>query len=166
MKTILVTSKKYGNTETLVSDEYYELVSKFKWSLKVYPTGNKYPRCNIWINGKRRTVAMHKIICPEYKIVDHINGNGLDNRRENLREATKHQNNRNAKKRAPKTSSKYKGVSYLKAQYHTKRWSAHIRINGKFTHLGVFSLEVEAAKAYNEAALENFGEFSLLNEVD
>lgn len=164
MKTILVTSKKYGNTKAFVSDEDFDLVNRFKWSLKVYPSGSKYPRCNIWIDGKRNTIFMHKLLKPEFQIVDHHNNNGLDNRRENLREATKTQNNRNKPKNA--VSSIYKGVCYFKGKGHKKKWLSKICVNYKQVYLGVHETEVLAAEAYNNAAIIYFGEFAKLNVIN
>jgi hypothetical protein len=96
--------------------------------------------------------------------VDHINGNGLDNRKENLRVCTKSQNLGNQKKTklygGVATSSKYKGVSWDK---RVQKWVAKIGINGKRVYLGLFEDEEKAAEAYNKAALEYFGEFALLN---
>jgi hypothetical protein len=91
------------------------------------------------------------------KFVDHINGNGLDNRDENLRLATNSQNQMNSRKRSG-TSSRYKGVSLQR-----KRWRAQIKLDGKLIYLGMFDTEEQAAMAYDYAAIELFGEFSRIN---
>lgn len=93
--------------------------------------------------------------------VDHINGNGTDNRRENLRIASHAQNlaNRDGWRNS---SSKYKGVTFYKRD---QKWQAKIAPHGKSIHLGYFEDEMEAAKAYNAAALQHFGAFARLNEV-
>lgn len=91
--------------------------------------------------------------------IDHKNGNGLDNRRENLRIATRSQNAANRFKRGG--SSKFKGVCIA-----GKRWKAGIRQDGKSYHLGTFDTEEEAALAYNASATIRFGEFARLNEVN
>jgi len=88
--------------------------------------------------------------------LDHINGNGLDNRISNLREATSAQNNRNTPRRCDNTSG-YKGVCY---HISNKRYTAGIRINGVGKHLGSFATAKEAHAAYCTAAKENFGEFA------
>lgn len=95
-------------------------------------------------------------------VVDHINGNGLDNRRENLRISTQAQNLWNAKKHKD-SSSIYKGVSKRR---NDTNWSARIMKNGKAQHIGMFTTETEAASAYNRVAKELFGEFAILNTVD
>lgn len=92
--------------------------------------------------------------------VDHVNGNGLDNRRENLRMATQAQNSRNARKRSPGTS-RYKGVN--KDATSSPPWRARIRVNYRLICLGRFSTEEEAARAYDEAARRHFGEFACVN---
>ena len=92
--------------------------------------------------------------------VDHINGDKTDNRRENLRLATNTQNNANVGKRKGTYSSEYKGVSWYKP---TKKWRARIVVNYKTIHLGLFPDEMDAASAYDEAAMEYFGDFANLN---
>jgi hypothetical protein len=96
--------------------------------------------------------------------VDHIDGNGLNNCRSNIRLATISLNHANQKKRSidhgKPCLSKFKGVTWVK---RTRKWQAYIRPNGKQTHLGYFTSEVEAARAYDRAALEHFGEFALIN---
>ena len=87
---------------------------------------------------------------------DHANGNGLDNRRENIRPATHGQNNANRKKEPNKTS-RFKGVCWHKP---LSKWTAQIGVNGKKIHLGVFVSETDAASAYRLAALKHFGEFA------
>lgn len=94
--------------------------------------------------------------------IDHKNGDGLDNRRENLRVCSRLENNRNQRKSKRPLTSKYKGVSWDKK---SKKWLAHISIMNKCKYLGVFSDEWEAALAYNKAAEEKFGEFACLNEI-
>lgn len=90
---------------------------------------------------------------------DHKNGNGLDNRRGNLRSCTHAQNVRNRRKRAA-TTSRFKGVSWAKRE---ARWRAQIDINRGKYHLGYFMDEVEAALAYDTAALDLHGKFARLN---
>lgn len=91
---------------------------------------------------------------------DHINHNGLDNRKANLRPATRAQNSYNRKKYANNSYSKYKGVSFKKKG---QKWSAQISINNKMKFLGYFHREKDAAKAYDAAARKLHGEFASLN---
>ena len=104
---------------------------------------------------------------PENMLVDHINRDKLDNRRSNLRLATRTQNEANKRKRRTQSggraSSKYKGVSFMKGEKRTKPWRATITIEGKVVPLGVYATQEEAALAYNKAAVKYFGEFSKLN---
>lgn len=93
--------------------------------------------------------------------VDHINGDSLDNRLHNIRIVTYSENNRNTKSNK-NTSSKYKGVSWLK---ESKKWRAAINIDGKKISLGCFVSESDAAIAYNEAAKKYHGEFARLNNL-
>jgi hypothetical protein len=92
--------------------------------------------------------------------IDHINNNGLDNRKANLRHATPAQKARNRRKTAAKTSSKYKGVSYHAGQ---RKWCASIHVNGQSEYLGLFQNEIDAAKAYDAAAKKHHKEFAVLN---
>jgi hypothetical protein len=91
--------------------------------------------------------------------VDHINGDGLDNRRANLRPVSARQNAQNVRTQASSTSG-FKGVNHYK---RTGRWRAHITVGGVHRHLGYFDTPEEAALAYDRAALEHFGEYARLN---
>ena len=93
--------------------------------------------------------------------VDHINGDRLDNRKENLRFCTLSQNSMNKRGRSSRTS-KYKGVCYAKRR---NKWQASIRVDGKERFLGYFNNEEDAAKAYDEAALKFYKEFAKINGV-
>ncbi len=139
----------------LVDAADYDALSQYKWHLvapgKLY-AGRKE-------GGK--TIYMHRQIMqpPPGMLVDHINGNGLDDRRANMRICTNQQNMRNVRKR-PGGDSIYKGVYYDKRR---RTWYARIGHNGKNHHLGTFATEIEAARAYDRAARELFGEFACLN---
>lgn len=101
---------------------------------------------------------MHRVImnAPKGLEVDHINGNKLDNRRDNLRLCTKSENQRN--QHTSRGKSRFKGV-YSKVG----KWQASLTCNSKTVYIGLFSTEEAAARAYDRAALEHFGEFARLN---
>lgn len=152
---------------TQVDDEDYEwVVSKGTWRFKFSNTKcpNPIPYVVHHTNcrGKQVTTVLHRAVvgATRGQIVDHINGDTLDNRRANLRICSSLENTRNARKRGGGTSSIYKGVSWWK---NISKWGAYIRVKGKLVILGYFDDEVLAAKAYDKAALETFGRFSRLN---
>ena len=113
--------------------------------------------------GKSDTlVYIHQevIKVPKGMVTDHINHDGMDNRSTNLRAATQAQNLRNRKKFNKLFTSKYKGVCWHKM---TRKWHASISFNNKIIYLGIFKNEIDAAKAYDEAAKKYHGEFACLN---
>jgi len=118
----------------------------------------------VWdkVEKKTKSIKMHRQILKikDKLFVDHINGDGLDNRKANLRAATALQNSWNMKKVGIKTSSRYKGVIWNK---QVKKWSVQMNVYRKSRFLGYFDNEVEAAKTYDEAAKKYFGEFAMLN---
>jgi hypothetical protein len=103
---------------------------------------------------------MHKLLIPGVSRIDHRNRDGLDNRRENLRPATQSQNMANSRSRPG--SSLFKGVSWIRRD---RRWYASIMFNYRSISLGNYVSEIEAAKAYNAAAIRLFGEYARLNEI-
>lgn len=109
-------------------------------------------------DGRPTTLCMHRLLMgvPE---VDHINHNGLDNRRSNLRPSTKMQNQGNSRPRSGGTSS-YKGVSWHR---RGRKWMALITVNQRHIYLGLFVSEIDAAAAYDAAARAAFGEYALPN---
>jgi len=109
--------------------------------------------------GARIIFLYHKGFIPPY--VDHENNNSIDNRIENLREATKAQNNKNSSSRKGSTS-KYLGVHF---NNEANKWVAKITNNGKCTYIGRFLNEIEAALAYNKYAVKLFVEFANLNII-
>jgi len=116
----------------------------------------------------KRTLMMHRIImnADSKHIVDHIDGNGLNNKKENLRFVTKSQNAQN-KRRKSKALSKYKCVRYEATEKNNlkKPWRAYIKDpnTNKRTTIGFFVTEEEAARAYDKKAIELFGTFAKLN---
>ena len=109
-------------------------------------------------------VKLHRYIMdfPTGKDIDHINHDKLDNRKSNLRICSHKQNARNTKKMIKETSSIYKGVSF-RSNYNN--WRSFIKTNEKQIHLGIFENEIDAAIAYNNKALELFGEYANLNII-
>lgn len=155
MKRIPLTQGKVA----LVDDKDFKELSRYKWcAAKTRYNTFRVIRTE---KGTTKTIYMHRQIMgfPKKMHVDHKNHNTLDNRRDNLRVCTNSQNHQN--RLSHKNSiSKYKGVCWLKTQ---KKWVAGIELNGRKTHLGCFTDETEAAKAYDEAAKKLFGEFAHLN---
>lgn len=111
------------------------------------------------LNGKVQYLHRLIINAGPNQEVDHINGNPADNRRSNLRIATHRQNLANQRKQA-NCSSRFKGVIRI-AQYN--KWRAQIKVNKKCIFLGNFVIEEDAARAYDRAAQQHFGEFARLN---
>lgn len=109
-------------------------------------------------SGGQRNIGMHNVIAGA-SFVDHINGDGLDNRRANLRAATNAQNGQNRRRPATNTSG-YKGVGWISP---SGPWRARITLEGRCVHLGCFADPVEAARVYDEAASHYYGEFARLN---
>jgi hypothetical protein len=142
----------------IVDADDYEHLAKYKWYCE--QDGNTFYTFRRE-GRKRKRVSMHRQIlhAPKGLLVDHIDGNGLNNRKSNLRLCSPAQNARN-KRPAPNCSSRYKGVTWHK--YH-KKWHVRIFKSGKSTYLGSFDDEIEAAVAYDRKAAELFGEFAYLN---
>ena len=156
---IPLTQGKYAIVDP---DDFYWL-SKHKWTAaRVYTKFYAVRYEGSKTSGKRKSYRMHREVAhtPEGLECDHINGNSLDNRKANLRSATRQQNCWNSRKRRPKSLSKYKGVSRNK---RGRKWKAMLTVNGKTTYLGSFDDQKQAAKAYDRAAKKYRGEFANLN---
>jgi len=149
----------------IVDNDEYQRCIKHKW-YACFSGKKVYARTYINDGIKPKWIRMHRFICHNLKTscLDHINGNGLDNRKCNLRASTHSQNMYNSEKRkiynGKKSSSKFKGVSWFKP---AKLWISQIGYKGKLHYIGYFTSEIEAAKAYDKKAKELFGEFAKLN---
>lgn len=145
-----------------VDKEDFALVAPYKWYALVQPHSNiTYAITNVNTGGTHTTLRMHKLILPGDFIVDHKDGDGLNNRRSNLR-STNHRNNLYNSAGHSNRESKYKGVTRCK-WVPAEPWRARITVNGRRIYLGVFPTEEAAAKAYDQAAQELHGEFARLN---
>lgn len=139
----------------LIDDADLPLVQDRKWHA-FRDRGRWYARASSSHRGPK--VRMHRLILPGVPLVDHKNGDGLDNQRHNLRPATEGENHVNRPK--SRGVSRFKGVWWSS---RTRRWGACFSINDRTRHLGQFASEEDAARAYNAAVLAQWGEFAWLN---
>jgi hypothetical protein len=162
MRAIPLSGPKAAGRVALVDDADYALVSQHKWFVQEegrpgrHPSG-PYARTFLWRDGRRVGVMMHAMVTSRSG-ADHIDHDGLNNQRGNLRPGGA-RNHQNARGWLSRTSS-YKGVSW-----HTSgaKWRAQIRSPERPRHIGFFASEEEAARAYDKAATVAFGEYAVLN---
>lgn len=142
-----------NNKQILIDPEDLQLLQAHTW----YIANGRYVRAHI--KGKMK--QFHRLIMrvDDGMQVDHINGNTLDNRKENLRICSGIENSWNQKKHK-RNKSGYKGVYWYP---HSSKWRVQIGYKGKHIHLGTFSDVVEAAKVYDNAAKKYFGKFARTN---
>jgi hypothetical protein len=150
-----------------IDDTDFAKVSQFKWYAPVHKRRNGaiktvYARRSIWAGGKRQAQYMHAFLAG--KGADHWDGDGLNNQSHNLRSASHAQNQHNQGIRCNNTSG-FKGVYWEQREKRNKPWRAQIAHDHGRNHLGYFDTAVEAAKAYNAAALLYHGEFARLNDI-
>lgn len=154
MRLVNLTRGKYA----IVDDADFEWISSFRWQLLSSPSGHCYAA--MWSNGK--CILMHRLItgAESGAYVDHYSGDGLDNRRSNIRICTQSQNIAWAKMSA--------GASGFRGVYKRRsgKLEVRIKVNGVRRYVGSFRSPMEAAIAYNKAAMEAFGEFARVNEID
>lgn len=154
MKEIKLTRGKVA----IVDDEDYPQLSKLKWTFAQAGTKSGYAMHYYREGAKVKAIIMHRLVmgamCGE--ILDHKNGNGLDNRKENLRFCTAGENARNKRPR----DGKYKGVTAS-----GKKWAAQITYKRTHFYLGTFDTPEAAALAYNKAAKKHHGKFAHLNVI-
>jgi hypothetical protein len=153
MKKIPLTRGKFA----LIDDDDFERVNAFKW-LAHFDGWNWYAEKTIRKNYKVTTMRMHSFILGVSR-PDHIDGNGLNNQKCNLRPSTRSQNGAN-RKMMSNNKSGYRGVSWDKRD---KRWKAYVTVSGKSVYAGEYTDKVSAAIARDEVAKKLFGEFARLN---
>ena len=148
-----------------VDDDSYERLCVYKWHARKKVLLNR----TVWYavrmapraNGRQASVQMHREILgvAGSVLVDHRDGDTLNNQRGNLRPASRRQNKQNSHKQKA-CSSQFKGVCWDRKN---EKWQAYIRISGGKRHLGLFDVEEVAAKTYDAAARVEFGDFALTN---
>lgn len=143
----------------LVDPSDWRRVMRHKWCPLRKRNGRLYAQANVKRCGKWVRVLLHRFILGDDAppLIDHKDNDGLNCTRENLRAATMSENQHNS---GPRTPNGFKGVSWHKK---AKKWVAQICKDGKRVHLGLFDDEVQAAKAYDRAAVELHGQFARLN---
>lgn len=156
MKFIPLTKGKFA----LVDDQDFEFLSQWKWHAH-RSDDCWYARRSVWTPPVKTIVSMHaQIISPPLGFnVDHRDGDGLNNQRFNLRQATQKQNCCNQRLKITNTSG-YKGVYFNRK---CEKWVAQIQ-NGKSISLGLFLSPEDAARPYDQEALRLWGEFSKTNQ--
>ena len=152
MKVIPLTQGLFAKVDDI---DYERVINQSGW-MAVFVGNRYYARSNNQLG-----LYLHNFIMGS-KGIDHINLDGLDNQRSNLRPATKSQNAMNQGKRNTPTSSRFKGVYYNKGK---NKWAAEIKKDGVKRFLGYFDFEEDAALAYDQAATEWFGEFARTNKA-
>lgn len=156
-KQIKLTKGKFA----VIDDNDFALVSRYNW--RASKSGNTYyATTDIWVPGEKRiTIDMHRLILGDSSpATDHADGDGLNNTRLNIRACTYSENNMNKAKQSNNTSG-FKGVS--KNGSKRNPWASHIQANKANKFIGHFPTAEEAARAYDKAAKELFGEFARLN---
>lgn len=152
---------------TIIDDEDWPLVSQYTWGAFT-SSGRRKPHWYATATTPRheggKSIRLHRLLlnAPKGVQVDHIDGDGLNNRRANLRLCTHGQNQQNRK--AVVSKSGFKGVRRIhKKPQWSIRWLATIKKDGRDRHLGSFDTAEDAARAYDRAAIQLFGEFAGLN---
>lgn len=151
-----------GSHQVIVDYDMLPILKQFTWYVRENHTGGLfYAASSGRMAGKQVHILMHRLLTGfSAHLVDHRNGNGLDNRLENLRLCSEVENSTNARKRSDSKST-YRGVGFLRG-----KWIAKIKSKGKDMHLGTFATEIEAARAYDEASRRFHGEFGRRNFPD
>jgi len=148
----------------LVDESDLERVKAYRWSLLVpNPSCPHGAYAQTWIvdpHGIKRRTTLHRflMVAPPGQLVDHINGDGLDNRRCNLRMVTREQNQRN---RRARNGNDYKGIT----RTPSGQWRARIEVEGRSKHLGIFDTPEAANLAYHEASIKHFGSYAFCTNL-
>ena len=147
-----------GRLVTLVDEGDHHWLARFRW-FAIPSKGTHYAYRTVRRDGKNVNIRLHRELlrAPPNMLVDHINGDGLDNRRSNLRLASPVENARFKLRKAANKTSRFKGVYWNRA---LSKWHASIMTNGRNMHLGYFADETEAQASYACAAVELFGSFA------
>lgn len=151
----------------LVDDEDFEYLNQFKWCLRGTGLGNFYAIRAFRKSKKNNitgSISMHRQLMKPEKgyVIDHLDGNTLNNQKTNLRICTQSDNCKN-QKMSINNKCGYKGVCQQK---NSKKFISQICYNNKKIYLGSFISIIDAARAYNEAAIKYHGEFANLNKID
>ena len=164
MTQIKIVSPKYGEKVcTMDTGDYESKIKNYHIGLATQPGSNVYYGKLCIGNGE--SMLLHKFIIGADSTVDHIDGNGLNCRRNNLRTCTHAENMRNTKPHRDNKYSGFKGVSYDRHGLRQKRYIARIGVERRSIYLGIYETAEEAARAYNTAAVKYFGEFAHLNDL-
>src|SRR4030095_4783221 len=151
------------NKVALVDDEDFERVNQKKWHA-VESRGACYAAHSYYVDGKQHRVFLHRFLLGlkpgDGLECDHRNGNGLDNRRTNIRRATASENNRN-RRLFKSNKSGWTGVSW---NWKYRRWQEHAIVDGRWTNLGQFTNKDEAIAARRQAEAKHYAEFAKSNE--
>lgn len=163
MKKLIIHSKKHGDYTVLYDDEDHDKVSKYTWTLSLKHKSTIYAYTTYMDKGFKKQLKLHHLIIGRKNgmVTDHIDGNGLNNQKSNLRFATIRQNLCNKSIQRNNTTG-YKGVHWHKA---AKKYMVHFKENGKLIYGGLYIDIIEAAKKYNELALKHYGDFAKLNTI-
>ena len=147
----------------LVDDEDYEWLNQWKWCAYKHRYTFYAHRC-VWNKGKKITMKMHReilgLILKDGKVGDHKDRNGLNNQKDNLRIVNNSLNGYNCKMQTSSTSG-YRGVNHCEKQYGY--WRVRIGVNRQRIECGIFKNILDAAKAYDKAAIKYYGDNAILN---
>ena len=154
-------AKKAVAIFAIIDEQDFQTVNQYRWC--VAPNGKTiyaYAYCSL----RKKSISMHRLIMgfPSGKEIDHIDHDGLNNSRSNLRACSHAQNTQN-RRATNKRNSIYKGVFFRNHCPNGNPWYANVWVDGKNIHLGPFASEIEAAKAYDKRIRETRGDYAFTN---